>query len=233
MAHTCVAVAALFVAILFIFSIGEIQCQVELPVNDPNSVFGDSYSNSVATLNGVLIIGSPTATRGGIVSRGLVSIFRFNSSTHTHTFDGDYMLWNAGTQDDFGQGVCIFQSSIDLLVRAVVGVPYRLIGGSPQAGIAQILQQRTSNPALWDNTTILAAHVTEASSWFGWATAGSGDTILIGAQGSNVNGTQSGIAYLFGQNVGGLNNWGYKKSLTPSDAVASALFVLLLLLPKV
>jgi len=53
---------------------------------------------------------------------------------------------------------------------------------------------------------------------FGIAVAISGDTIVVGAAGDDVNGVNSGSAYLFRRNQGSADNWGLTAYISPTDA---------------
>lgn len=55
---------------------------------------------------------------------------------------------------------------------------------------------------------------------FGCAVSISGDTVVVGADGDDDKGTDSGAAYVFSRNQGGTDNWGLVKKLTASDGAA-------------
>ena len=59
---------------------------------------------------------------------------------------------------------------------------------------------------------------------FGVSVALAGDTTLVGANGNDDDGDNSGSAYIFDRNQGGPDNWGQVLKLTASDAAASDRF---------
>ncbi len=55
---------------------------------------------------------------------------------------------------------------------------------------------------------------------FGYSVSVSGDTAVVGAYQNDYNGTNSGSAYIFYRNHGGIENWGAEKKIVASDAEA-------------
>jgi hypothetical protein len=106
----------------------------------------------------------------------------------------------------------------------VIGAPQEDGGaGNPlsNAGSAYVFSRNQGGDDLWGEVMILRASDRQAQDTFGWSTAISGDTILVGApleDGGTGNPTlSSGSAYLFTRNTGGANNWGEVRILRASD----------------
>ncbi len=59
---------------------------------------------------------------------------------------------------------------------------------------------------------------------FGYSVAVSGDTVAVGARFDNDNGRDSGSAYVFERDAGGVDNWGQVKKLLASDGAAQDAF---------
>jgi len=53
-----------------------------------------------------------------------------------------------------------------------------------------------------------------ATDLFGCSVSISGDVAIVGASNKNDKGPNSGAAYIFGQDEGGVDNWGEVKKLT-------------------
>ena len=70
----------------------------------------------------------------------------------------------------------------------------------------------------------LAAADTADNTSFGMAVAVDGAYALVGTPGDDVNGSNSGAAYLFLQSQGGLDGWGQVKKLVADDADAEDIF---------
>jgi hypothetical protein len=60
--------------------------------------------------------------------------------------------------------------------------------------------------------------------YFGESVSIDADTVVVGAPGVDAAGANSGAAYIFERNQGGLANWGEAKKLTASDAAAGDQF---------
>jgi hypothetical protein len=70
----------------------------------------------------------------------------------------------------------------------------------------------------------LVASDTADNSSFGMSSSVDGDLAIVGAPGDDVNGSNSGAAYLFLQSQGGLDGWGQIKKLVASDAEVNDIF---------
>ncbi|MGB6223339.1 hypothetical protein [Haloferula sp.] len=60
--------------------------------------------------------------------------------------------------------------------------------------------------------------------FFGFALELDGDTLIVGAPEESPSGLQSGAAYLFERDLGGIDNWGLALELNPADGEESARF---------
>ena len=70
----------------------------------------------------------------------------------------------------------------------------------------------------------LVAGDTADNTSFGMSGDVDGDLAIVGAPGDDVNGTNSGAAYIFSRELGGLDGWGQVTKLVASDAAADDLF---------
>jgi hypothetical protein len=70
----------------------------------------------------------------------------------------------------------------------------------------------------------LVAGDTADNTSFGMSADVDGGLAIVGAPGDDVNGTNSGAAYIFSRDLGGLDGWGQVKKLVASDAAADDLF---------
>ncbi|MCP4656476.1 MAG: hypothetical protein GY856_13775 [bacterium] len=77
---------------------------------------------------------------------------------------------------------------------------------------------------VWEQIQKLTASDAAAFDHFGFSVATSGDTVVVGAYGDADAGNQSGSAYVFERNQGGVGNWGQVTKLTASDAAEYDLF---------
>ena len=88
----------------------------------------------------------------------------------------------------------------------------------PAPGWAYVYDRNEGGPGNWGEVAILAASDGQADDRFGWASAISGDTIVVGAyQADPYGGNSAGAAYVFQRDHGGAGNWGEVVKLIPYD----------------
>ncbi|MBU0677687.1 MAG: FG-GAP repeat protein [Verrucomicrobia bacterium] len=92
------------------------------------------------------------------------------------------------------------------------------------AGSAYIYQKNAGGTNAWDRAAKLLASDGAAADEFGRAVAIDGDVALVGADGDDDNGNNSGSAYIFERAAGGTNAWGEVAKLTASDGTAADYF---------
>ena len=118
---------------------------------------------------------------------------------------------DAAAFDAFGASVAIEGDT------AVVGAV-----GDGDAGVlsgsAYIFARAAGDPGAWQQIAKLTADDATAGDRFGASVAIAGDTVIVGAQGSDGAGTASGAAYVFAREAGGPGGWGQVAKLTAADA---------------
>lgn len=95
---------------------------------------------------------------------------------------------------------------------------------NPGPGSVFIFERDRGDPNRWSLVAELRASDAELRDQFGISVSISGDTAVVGAGRSGVNGDFSGSAYIFRRNHGGPHHWAEVANLTPSDAAPLALF---------
>jgi hypothetical protein len=80
------------------------------------------------------------------------------------------------------------------------------------------------NHEAWGQVTKLTASDGASYHQFGSSVSISGNTVVVGANGDDDNGSQSGSAYVFGRDQGGGDAWGQVAKLTASDGASSDVF---------
>jgi hypothetical protein len=118
---------------------------------------------------------------------------------------------DADDSDNFGFSV---SSSGD---NVVVGAPFES-GAGGYRGAAYIYERNYGGQNNWGEVKKLTASDTQDSDVFGMSVAISGDYVVVGAYYEDTGGADSGAAYIFNRNTGGLDNWGEVKKLMASDA---------------
>ncbi|MCB9855375.1 MAG: thrombospondin type 3 repeat-containing protein [Phycisphaerales bacterium] len=123
---------------------------------------------------------------------------------------------DAGGPERFGNSVAIHGATI------VIGA--HIDSGTNTGGSAWIFEQDQGGPGNWGLVKKLTASDAMAGDEFGRAVAIDGDTIVVGAQGADPLGSDSGAAYVFERNEGGTDNWGEIVKLTATDGSADDWF---------
>jgi hypothetical protein len=111
--------------------------------------------------------------------------------------------------DEFGKSVDVVDGV------AIVGADFEADGGNC-AGAAYIFEQNNGGINNWGEVKKLTASDTCAYDHFGFSVAVASNVVIVGACYKDV-GHETGAAYIFERNAGGINNWGEVKKLVPSD----------------
>jgi FG-GAP repeat len=171
---------------------------------DSAGATGDTFGNSVAISGNIIVIGTPGANS----SRGIVFIYKRGATgwnpIRTLTDPGN------GENDSFGDSVAISHGTV------IVGAPYTAgAGGASQAGAAYLYTRGTTD---WPNTPIatLQDPTGAVNSAFGWSTAISGSTVLVGAPSED---GQPGTSYIYTEGTAG---WPATPSASLPDPAATA-----------
>ncbi len=172
------------------------------------------FGQSVAVSGDTAIVGTIGKDAVGIVP-GAAYVFQRDQGG-TENWGEVKKLTAAGGA--FGWSVAISGDT------AVVGAIFEDSAGE-NAGAAYVFGRDQGGADNWGEVQRLTASDAEAWDVFGVSVAVSGDTAVVGAQGRDDAGlSDTGAAYVFGRNQGGLDNWGEVTKLTASDPEDRDLF---------
>jgi outer membrane protein assembly factor BamB len=118
---------------------------------------------------------------------------------------------DAAANDRFGYSIAINGDTV------VVGAS----GKNSNTGAAYIFERNQGGAENWGQVKKLTASDAAVNDQFGISAAIDVDTVVVGAWLKNSN---TGAAYIFERNQGGVENWGQVKKLTASDAAVNASF---------
>ena len=104
---------------------------------------------------------------------------------------------------------------------AVVGAPNDT---STNAGSVYMFTRSLDGSNNWTMFKRLAAPDSHANDQFGTSVTISGDTIVVGAPFTDGKGLDAGSVYIYQQNQGGANQWGFVKEFSPADGSANDSF---------
>jgi FG-GAP repeat len=171
---------------------------------------GDFFGESVSISADTAIVGAFRDDDNGDDS-GSAYIFSRDEGGTDNWGEIEKLLADDGAADDeFGRSVSISADT------AIVGAYYDDDNGS-NSGSAYIFCRDEGGIDNWGEFKKLITGDGAVGDWFGWSVSISADTAIVGARGDDDNGGQSGSAYIFSRDHGGIDNWGEVIKLTASD----------------
>jgi hypothetical protein len=173
----------------------------------------DFFGYSVSIEGDMLIVGAHGDDDNGSGS-GSAYIFNRNQGGVDNWGEAKKITASDGTANDsFGTSVAI--SGPTVVVGAV---------GYDVFGSAYIFARNQGGTDNWGHVTTLTASDGAWGDRFGISVAISGETVVVGADREDDNGTESGAAYIFHRNQGGANNWGQVTKISANDGAAGNYF---------
>jgi hypothetical protein len=177
-----------------------------------NGAASDQFGYAVAISGNTVVIGAPYhVVVAGKIDQGSAYVYVRNGAAWSQQA---VLTANDGAQGDFfGFTVSISGDT------AVIGAPGDVINGIVQQGSAYAFVR---NGVTWTQQQKLIASDGQFEDTFGYAVALSGDTVMIGAVGDDINNkVNQGSAYAFVRSGG---TWTQQQHLTSTDGAASDLF---------
>jgi len=97
--------------------------------------------------------------------------------------------------------------------------------GTSTATTAYVFIQAHGGTNNWGEVKVLTASDGSAvNDRFGASVSTISEVAIVGKYGDGVNGNDSGSAYRFARNLGGLENWGELQKLSPNDSAPGIQF---------
>jgi len=181
------------------------------------SNFPDKTGNSIAIDGNIAVIGSIFNDEKGKDS-GAVYIFVKDHGGIDNWGLQKKISASDGTIDDrFGQSVSISGDNI------VISSSRDDDNGS-NSGSAHIFSKDHGGANNWGQVKKISPSDGADSDYFGESVSISGENIIISSSRDDDNGSNSGSAYIFSKDSGGVNNWGQVKKILPSDGAGSDFF---------
>jgi len=154
---------------------------------NPTAGTDDYFGTTVAASGSTIIIGAPFDNAGGNDS-GVAYIYDSTTGSLEHTLTNP----SPGSGDQFGAAVAISGSTV------VIGAPWDNTLNS-DSGVVYIYNSATGNLI-----HTLTNPTPGAMDLFGASVAIAGNTVVVGAPLDNINGTDSGVVYIFDSATGNL-----------------------------
>jgi|GEM_PF-722432 len=175
----------------------------------------DRFGNSVS-------ISGDTVAVGAFVDDDKGSAYIFERNYDGVDNWGEVKKLTAGDgalYDDFGNSVSISGDTV-----AVGAYRDNDNNNGSCSGSTYIFERNKDGADTWGQVQKLIASDGAGYDYFGRSVSISGDTVAVGADGDDDNGSRSGSAYIFERNDGGADNWGEVKKITAGDGVANDYF---------
>lgn len=178
----------------------------KLSTSDNNKLFGNSVSVSGKTV----AIGAP----GVLYNRCSVHLYRYDK---TGSWVHKYTIADKGTENKFGNSVCI-RNDVLIVGAYMSGDSYL----KHYYGAAYIYRYHANQHERWLEEDYLSASDRKRGCSFGFSVAlnESGTIAVIGDNSQNVNGTDSGAAYIFVYDENAQDKWTEHSILKAPEPVA-------------
>ena len=162
------------------------------------------------------------------VSCDTVVVGAFNDDDNGNASGAAYIFErNQGGADNWGQVKKLTAS--DASANSSFGVSVAIskntvVVGANNKNAAYVFEQNKGGADNWGQVRKLTGSDTAAFDLFGESVAVSVDTIAVGALGDDDSGSNSGSAYVFDRNSGGVDSWGQVAKITAADGAANDVF---------
>ncbi len=190
---------------------------IETKLIAADSAAGDQFSSSVSVSGDIAVVGAFADDDDGSASGSAYVFGRDEGGPDNWGLLKKLTASDAAAGDNFGTSVSISGDTI------VVGALGDDDNGSA-SGSAYVFDRDEGGVSNWGEVKKLTAGDGAATDTFGRSVSVSGDTVVVGANQDDDAGADSGSAYVFGRDQGGLDNWGQVKKLTADDAASGDKF---------
>ncbi|MBX3060565.1 MAG: DUF11 domain-containing protein [Anaerolineae bacterium] len=173
---------------------------------------GDGFGTALALSGDILVVGAASGD-GNAEQSGTAYVFERNAGGDGNWGEVARLVASDGAYwDRFGWTVDIDGDTV------VIGARWDDNGNGFDAGAAYVFERNAGGPNNWGQVRKLLASDGDPSDRFGQRVAIAGDIIVVGADGQDTNGSDSGSVYIFERNAGGSNNWGQVAQIYPNPS---------------
>ena len=173
----------------------------------------DYFGGSVGVGGDVAIVGAGHEDTSGAEAGAAYIFERDSGGINAWGEVKKLMSSDAQAGDQFGYSVAVAGDV------AVVGA-YKDDDGGTNSGAVYIFERNLGGVNAWGEVKKLTASDAQENDEFGISVAVWGDVVVVGVRREDDGGSDSGAAYIFERNSGGVNAWGEAKKLIASDAQA-------------
>ncbi len=188
------------------------------PEFGPFGVPEDRFGTSVAVDGDYVVIGAPHRGRDFLYGAGAAFVYlRQRNGTPDDRSDDTWQYQATLTAQDADSGDW-FGSSVSIDGGTIVVGAYTSDGGGAASGSVYVF---TSIAGTWSQQQKLTASDAAAGASFGRSVSIDGNTIVVGATGTDGGGPHSGAAYVFSRSG---DTWIERQKLTAADAASGDVF---------
>lgn len=179
--------------------------------SDPET--GAEYGLSVDIEGDYAIVGANQKNDNGQQVGGAYILYRDKSGANKWGQIIQLIPPASSPGDNFGASVSISNGI------AAVGAP-QFDDQFGNQGVVFIFRQNANNSEQWDFVKIIQTGDAASADNFGSSVTLDGDRLLAGAPNADHSGANSGAAYMFYRNLGGVDNWGQQVKLVATTGAA-------------
>jgi len=183
----------------------------------PDGANGDQFGTSISMSGNYALVGASGDDDMATGAGAAYLFYRHEGGLDNWGLQAKLTASDGDTSDFFGESVSIHGD------YAIVGTRWNDDMGD-NSGSAYLFYRNEGGPDNWGEQAKLTASDGTAGDYFGSTVSINGDTAIIGTYGDDDNGEDSGSAYIFYRNKGGLDNWGEQAKLLASDGTTLNLF---------
>ncbi len=169
----------------------------------------DHFGGSTAIADDTVIVGARSDDDNGSGSGSAYIFLRDQGGPDNWGQVAKLTPAQGAAQENFGHSVSISSDT------AIVGTFGDDLGTN--SGSAFIFRRGHGGPDNWGQVTKIVPTDGAEGDHFGISVSISGETAVVGACFDDDNGSNSGSAYVYQQDLGGVNGWGMAAKITPDD----------------
>jgi hypothetical protein len=187
----------------------------EVKLVRPDEGFGDDYFGCSVSISGDTLVAGAYRDNGNGSLAGAIYVFERNQDGTDNW--GKVKL----IRPDDGEAYDYFGYAVSISGDTIVAGAYMDDDNGTYSGSAYIFERNAGGSENWGQVKKITPGDGAAYDNFGYSVAISGDTVAVGSPYDDDKGLNSGAAYLFYRDQGGIGNWGEIQKIVAGDGAES------------